>query len=91
MEAQQAVASHAKMSKPLGLSEPKGEEEDTPLVCRAIAARKSVYGNCSEGLAEALRKTAKGRSYLKELAEKDVKEQAVAKEKKAVLVVGLFM
>ena len=41
--------------------EPKGEEEDTPLVRRAIEARKSVYGDCSEGLVEAMRKTAKGK------------------------------
>ena len=31
--------------------EPKGEEEDTHLVRRAIEARKSVYGYFSEGLA----------------------------------------
>ena len=44
-------------------------EENTPLVCQAIEVRKSVYGNCSEGLAGALRKTAKGKleAYIKRM------------------------
>ena len=59
---------------------------------QAIEARKSVYGNCSEGLAEALRKITKDKleAYIKrmnkELSEKGGNEHAVAKEKKAACI-----
>ena len=73
-------------------TEPNDEEEDTPLVRQAIEVRKSVYGSCSEGLAGALRKTAKGKldAYIKrineELAEKSGQKQVVAEEKKALCI-----
>ena len=71
--------------------EPKDEEEDTPLVRQSIEARKKVYGNCSEGLAGALRrKKKKLEVYIKrlnkELAKKGGEEQALVTEKKVVLV-----